>query len=212
MADEFVGRSALTAGEGAPMRLFRYLDEMDLEARCIAVMLGRQEEARNAIEANVFRLVCDHVLASSPGAPKDRLAAAASRYFGVHPDAEWSVDQVVLREWPASVGKMRGAILLAAEEGAARPHVIETSFTESEVTRLRAMAAKVEVSVEDLVRRAVLSFSRPIDDLDEAVEIIRRLKASTDRPVPAIEPALSRLIDSAADIVKREERRDFLAG
>ena len=195
-----------------PEKMFRHLAETDLETRCIDVMLGRQEEARNATEANVFRIVCDHVLGSTPGAPKDRLVAAASRYFGTHPEAEWSVDQVVLREWPASLVKMRGAILLAAEEGAARPHVIKTSFTESEVTRVRAMAAKFDVSVEDLVRQAVLTFSRPIDEINEAIEIIRRLKASTDRLVPAIEPALSRLIDNAADIVKRGERQDSLEG
>jgi hypothetical protein len=35
---------------------------------------------------------------------------------------------------------------------------------------------------------------------------IQRLKASTDRPVPAIESALSRLMDNAARIVKQEER------
>lgn len=211
MADEYVGRSRLRAGEGAADQLFRYLAEADLEARCIDVMLGRQEEARNATEANLFRLVCDHVLGSTAGAPKDRLAAAASRYFGAHPDAEWSIEQIVLREWPASIARIQRAILLAAEEGAGRPHVIETSFTESEVTRVRAMAAKFEVSVEDLVRQAVLTFSRPIDEINEAVEIIQRLKASTDRQVPAIEPALSRLVDRAAAIAKRGQKRDFPA-
>lgn len=212
MADKYVGRSRLSAGEGTAEKMFRHLAETDLETRCIDVMLGRQEEARNATEANVFRLVCDHVLGSTPGEPKDRLVAAASRYFGTHPEAEWSVDQVVLREWPASLVKMRGAILLAAEEGAARSHVIETSFTESEVTRLRAMAAEAGMSVADLIRRAALTASEPIDDLRGAIEITQGLRASVDRSVPAVELSIQELSDRVDRIETAQEERKAFAG